>query len=70
MSQNYNKNKNTYVVPKGQQSYEKKIEDEERREKYRKILEKRRAKSSAEDPKDIPNDAENGNGASENSKKE
>ena len=69
MSQNYNKNKNTYVVPKGQQSYEKKIEDEERREKYRKILEKRRAKSN-EDHKDIPNNAENGNEASENSKKE
>ena len=46
----------------------KKIEDEERREKFRKILEKRRAKAT-EDPKDIPNNAENGNEASENSKK-
>ena len=46
----------------------KKIEDEERREKLRKILEKRRAKAT-EDPKDIPNNAENGNEASENSKK-
>ena len=51
------------------QSDEKKIEDEERREKYRKVLEKRRAKST-EEPKDIPNNAENnGNEASENSKK-
>ena len=49
-------------------SYEKKIEDEERRERFRKILEKRRAKST-EDPKDIPNNAENGNEATENSKK-
>ena len=47
---------------------EKKIEDEERREKLRKVLEKRRAKAT-EDPKDIPNNAENGNEASENSKK-
>ena len=52
----------------GRHSYEKKIEDEERREKFRKILEKRRAKST-EDPKDIPNNAENGNEATENSKK-
>ena len=50
-------------------SYEKKIEDEERRERFRKILEKRRAKSTTEDPKDIPNNAENGNEATENSKK-
>ena len=49
-------------------SYGKKIEDEERRERFRKILEKRRAKST-EDPKDIPNNAENGNEATENSKK-
>ena len=47
----------------------KKIEDEERREKLRKVLEKRRAKATTEDPKDIPNNAENGNEASENSKK-
>ena len=53
---------------KSYQSYEKKIEDEERRERFRKILEKRRAKST-EDPKDIPNNAENGNEATENSKK-
>ena len=53
----------------GINEYEKKIEDEERREKYQKILEKRRAKSN-EDPKDIPNNAENGHEASENSKKE
>ena len=46
----------------------KKIEDEERREKLRKVLEKRRAKAT-EDPKDIPKNAENGNEASENSKK-
>ena len=52
----------------GRHSYEKKIEDEERRERFRKILEKRRAKST-EDPKDIPNNAENGNEATENSKK-
>ena len=51
-------------------SDEKKIEDEERREKFRKILEKRQAKAKAtEDPKDIPNNAENGNEASGNSKK-
>ena len=55
---------------KSYQSYEKKIEDEERREKYRKILEKRRAKASTEDPNDIPNNAETGNEAYENSKKE
>ena len=47
----------------------KKIEDEERREKLRKVLEKRRAKATTEDPKDIPKNAENGNEASENSKK-
>ena len=61
------------LVPKstkcsGRHSYGKKIEDEERRERFRKILEKRRAKST-EDPKDIPNNAENGNEATENSKK-
>ena len=49
---------------------EKKIEEEERRDKYRKILEKRRAKAATEDPKDIPNNAETGNEAYENSKKE
>ena len=50
----------------GRHSNEKKIEDEERRERFRKILEKRRAKST-EDPKDILNNAENGNEATENS---
>ena len=60
----------TYLVPTlGWHSYEKKIKDEERREKYQKILEKRRSKATTEDPKDIPNNAENGNEASENSKK-
>ena len=46
----------------------KKIEDEERRQRLREVLEKRRAKST--DPKDIPNnnDAENGNEDTENSK--
>ena len=46
----------------------KKMEDEERRLKLRKVLEKRRAKSN--DPKDIPsnNDAENGIEDTENSK--
>ena len=46
----------------------KKIEDEERRERLRKVLEKRRAKST--DPKDIlsNSDAENGNEDTENSK--
>ena len=46
----------------------KKIEDEERRMRLRKVLEKRRAKST--DPKNIPsnNNAENGNEATENSK--
>ena len=46
----------------------KKIEDEERRIRLRKILEKRRAKST--DPKDIPskNDAKNGNEDTEISK--
>ena len=63
----------TYLAPRGilgstRHSNEKKIEDEERREKFRKILELRRAKST-EDPKDIPNNAENGNEATENSKK-
>ena len=46
----------------------KKIEDEELRQRLRKILEKRRAKSS--DTKDIAsiNDAQNGNEDTENSK--
>lgn len=46
----------------------KKIEDEEIRQRLRKILEKRRAKSS--DTKDIAsiNDAQNGNEDTENSK--
>ena len=57
-----------FVPGSTRHSNEKKIEDEERREKFRKILEKRRAKST-EDPKDIPNNAENGNEATENSKK-
>ena len=57
-----------HVSSRGRHSYEKKIKDEERRERFRKILEKRRAKST-EDPKDIPNNAENGNEATENSKK-
>jgi hypothetical protein len=46
---------------------EKKIENEERKERLRKVLEKRLAKSI--DPKDIPNNAENENEASANSKK-
>ena len=65
-----NRNQQSRLVPyRGPHSYEKKTEDEERREKYRKILEKRRAKAATEDLKGIPNNAENGNEASENSKK-
>ena len=66
---NQNQLCNIFPDVRGRQSDEKKIEDAERREKYRKILEKRRAKAATEDPKDIPNNAETGNEASENSKK-
>ena len=49
---------------KGLSIWQKKmIDDQERRDRLQKVLEKRRAKS-IEDPKDIPNNAEN-----ENSKK-
>ena len=59
---------NNFVPISFKQPDKKKIEDEERRERLRKVLEKRRAKST--DPKDIPsnNDAENGNEDTENSK--
>lgn len=61
-------NGNNFVPISFKQPDKKKIEDEERRERLRKVLEKRRAKST--DPKDIPsnNDAENGNEDTENSK--
>ena len=61
-------NGNKFFPISFKQPDEKKIEDEERRERLRKVLEKRRAKST--DPKDIPsnNVAENGNEDTENSK--
>ena len=61
-------NGNNFVPISFKQPDKKKIEDEERRERLRKVLEKRRAKST--DPKDIPsnNVAENGNEDTENSK--
>ena len=45
-------NGNNFVPISFKQPDKKKIEDEERRERLRKVLEKRRAKST--DPKDIP----------------
>ena len=61
-------NGNNFVPISFKQPDKKKIEDEERRERLRKVLEKRRAKST--EPKNIPsnNDAENGNEDTENSK--
>ena len=61
-------NGNNFVPISFKQPDKKNIEDEERRERLRKVLEKRRAKST--DPKDIPSnkDAENGNEDTENSK--
>ena len=46
----------------------KKIEYEERRNRLQKVLEKRRAKSTTNHPKDTPNNTENGKKRTENSK--
>ena len=50
-----------YLDPEG-----KKIEYEERRARLQKVLEKRRAKSTANHPKDTPNTTENGKKPKEN----